>query len=174
MKKILFILAVGLVLSAKADYIYWMVDTPANLRDFSANVDSVEWSRAILSLQNDNVTMSGLSYDSTSGSGYLGTLDYVDAVDFNAAGAYAYAPFADSSADYFLIELFDDSGKWMGSYSDSKSNLAQYIFGDNTMSVMPAAGFGHSATFAVPEPTSGLLFLVGGMLLGLKRRRQKV
>jgi hypothetical protein len=33
---------------------------------------------------------------------------------------------------------------------------------------MAAAG----STYAVPEPTSGLLFIIGGMLLGLKRKRQ--
>lgn len=34
-----------------------------------------------------------------------------------------------------------------------------------------ATAFGGAAA-NVPEPTSGLLFLIGGMLLGLKRRRQ--
>jgi len=42
------------------------------------------------------------------------------------------------------------------------------------MSTMPATGFGQQtgATYNVPEPTSGLLFVIGGMLLGLKRKRQ--
>lgn len=38
---------------------------------------------------------------------------------------------------------------------------------------IPDGGFGGGTTsYNVPEPTSGLLFLIGGMLLGLKRRRQ--
>jgi hypothetical protein len=59
----------------------------------------------------------------------------------------------------------------------SASSLADYIFGNNSMSPVAAAAFGKNwtaGTYSVPEPTSGLLFLVGGMLLGLKRRRQQV
>ena len=54
-----------------------------------------------------------------------------------------------------------------------------YIYSDmsrpSSAASIPNGGFGGGATsYNVPEPTSGLLFLVGGMLLGLKRRRQKV
>lgn len=177
MKNILLILSVGLAFFAKADYIYWMVDTPAKLKDFSDSVDSnFQWNKAILSVQNEQITVSGISSDGTGGRGYLGSLTYTDAQSYNDVGAYAYASLAGKTGDYFLIELFDDSGNWKGSYSDTRSNLAQYIFGDNTMSIMPASGFGSGsgATYSVPEPTSGLLFLVGGVLLGLKRRREVV
>lgn len=62
------------------------------------------------------------------------------------------------------------------SYSAAKDGGFIY---SNVMSLPPSqlsipnGGFGGGATaYNVPEPTSGLLFLVGGMLLGLKRRRQ--
>ena len=168
-------LTVGIAVVANADYIYWMVDTPANVKDFSNNTSPVEWSNAILTIQDSNVTVSGLSSDATSGSGYLDSLTYTQAQGFNDIDAYTYATIGgDYSGKYFLIELFANDGSWVASHSGSASSLAQYIFSSNSMAPLPAAGFGHGATFAVPEPTSGLLFLIGGMLLGLKRRRQQV
>jgi hypothetical protein len=69
-----------------------------------------------------------------------------------------------------MIELIGDK---YGKTTGLEANLGQYIF-SSPMSVPPAFAFGQGATYAVPEPTSGLLFVLGGMLLGLKRRRQKV
>jgi len=175
MKKLLFLLTVGIAVVANADYIYWMVDTPATVQDFSGSSSSETWGNAIISLQDSgSVTVSGYA---PNGSGALDTLSYADAGELSAIDAYTYASIGGSSdyaGKYFLIELFSDTGSWMASYSASASSLAQYIFGDNSMAPMPATAFGQGATYNVPEPTSGLLFLVGGMLLGLKRRRQKV
>ena len=63
------------------------------------------------------------------------------------------------------------------SYADAVA--AGYIYSNmalpSSASSIPNGGFGGANTsYNVPEPTSGLLFLVGGMLLGLKRRRQQV
>ena len=175
MKKLLFILTVGIAVVANADYIYWMVDTPASVNDFSGTPSEVTWGNAIISMQDSgDVTVSGYT---PGGSGYLDSLTYAQAQDFNAIDAYTYASIgSDYSGKYFLIELFSSDGSWLGSTSASASSVAQYIFGDNSMAPMPAAAFGQggTATYNVPEPTSGLLFLVGGMLLGLKRRRQQV
>ena len=175
MKKLLFMLTVGIAVVANADYIYWMVDTPASVKDFSGSTSYVAWDNAILTIQDSNVTVSGLSSSATSGTGYLDSLTYEQAQGFNDIEAYTYATIGgDYSGKYFLIELFADNGSWVASRSASAESLAQYIFSNNSMAPLPAAAFGQGGTYAVPEPTSGLLFLVGGMLLGLKRRRQKV
>ena len=165
MKKIITILAVGVALVANADYIYWMVDTPeASGVDIYGNPATFEWTDAVLSVDGNQI----------------GTLSSSDAAIYNDLGAYAYATISPSYSDSstFMIELYSstvhDSSTWMARTSSSTDALRAYIFGDNSMSVMPASAFGLGATYAVPEPTSGLLFLVGGMLLGLKRRRQKV
>ena len=58
----------------------------------------------------------------------------------------------------------------------SYAQLANYIIGGGASqqsSAFAHVGFGGATTaYNVPEPSSGLLFLIGGMLLGLKRRRQ--
>ena len=171
MKNLIFALAVCVAIAAKADYIYWMVDPDVKVTNYQGTERA--WANAILSIRDNGDIYQTSKYDSSA----TWQMSNSDAVGYAAYDAYAVAnlesnPYNDK---YFLIELFSESGSWIGGYSASASSLAQYIFSDNSMSPMPSSAFGQvGATYAVPEPTSGLLFLVGGMLLGLKRRRQKV
>ena len=59
------------------------------------------------------------------------------------------------------------SGNW--SYDDIKAN----IYSSSSMSMSLATPL-TSGTAHIPEPTSGLLMLVGGALLALRRRRNAV
>ena len=155
MKKLIFLLAFASVLAVKADYIYWMIDSnPINVNDWDGTPVSSTWTQANL-YYNDSL---------------IDSLDKDTWAAFDAADAYAYSSFTSTGSGTFMIELIGDK---YGKTTGLEANLGQYIF-SSPMSVLPVAAFGHNATFAVPEPTSGLLFLVGGMLLGLKRRRQKV
>lgn len=179
MKKILFILAVSLVFFAKADYIYWMVDNPASGTDISNNSTEFNWANAVLTVQDTDATYVNSTYRvaSEAASPIGGTLSSSQASTLSGYDAYAWADIGDSySGKNLLIELFAADGSWMAGYSAQASSLSQYIFGNNSMSIMPASGFGSGsgAAYSVPEPTSGLLFLVGGVLLGLKRRREVV
>lgn len=155
MKKIIFLLAFASVLAVKADYIYWMVDSnPISVNDWDGTPVSSTW------------TAANLYYNDT----LIGTLDSTTWQGFYDTEAYAYSSFDSTGSGTFMLELI---GEKYGKISGLEANLGQYIF-SSPMSVLPATAFGQGATFVVPEPTSGLLFLVGGMLLGLKRRRQKV
>ena len=180
MKKIILIISIGLALVANADYIYWMVDNPATGTDISntAVEGGFNWENAVLSVQNSSAIYVNSTYsDASSAALDGGTLSSSDASELSGYDAYAYANIGDDySGKYFLIELFAADGSWMAGYSVSAANsdIAKYIFANNSMSVMPANGFGQGVSYSVPEPTSGLLFLIGGMLLGLKRRRQQV
>ena len=59
-----------------------------------------------------------------------------------------------------------DSGSGNWSYNDIKAN----IFSSSSMAMNLATPL-KSGTAHIPEPTSGLLMLVGGALLALRRRR---
>ena len=155
MNKIIFLLAFASVLAVKADYIYWMVDSnPINVNDWDGTPVSSIWTEA------------NLYYNDAQ----IGTLTKSDWEDLSAFDAYAYSEFTPTGTGTFMIELIGDK---YGKTTGLEANLGQYIF-SSPMSVPPAFAFGQGATYAVPEPTSGLLFVLGGMLLGLKRRRQKV
>lgn len=155
MKKLIFLIAFASVFMLKADYIYWMIDdNPITVNDWNGNPYS----------EQSNWTQANLYYNDT----LIGSLDADTWQTFKLADAYAYSQFtSDSGSGTFMLELIGDH---YGQITSAESALGQYIF-SSPMSVLPAAAFGQGATFAVPEPTSGLLFLLGGMLLGLKRRR---
>lgn len=161
MKKILFAVAVGISIAANADVIYWMVeDNPVSVAQFSGQAISQTWDEARLSV--DGALVDKLTSDAWR------DLNDIDAYAFSDLTGHTYN---DSSS--FLIELYQDN-KFVGQTSATASALARYIT-SSPMSVMPTTAFGMAAagsTYAVPEPTSGLLFVIGGMLLGLKRKRQ--
>ena len=162
MKKLLTILAIGFAIAANADYLYRMVDPGVTGTDISGGEKTFDWTTAVLKYEEDNEVM---------------TLSKDDATLYNALNTYAIADIGnDYSGKSYFIELYNGDQWLAASEHKSASMLADYIFGDNSMSPVAAAAFGKgpTGTYSVPEPTSGLLFLVGGMLLGLKRRRQKV
>ena len=153
------------IFAVKADYLYWMVTN---------NPDNQTWENYVgQTITFDDWSRADLYYngDSFSGGTLAGTMTRATADTLNSIGAYAYSSIGDSydSSTTFFIELYSDNtylGRAMGSYSD----VAAHIFKDNSMAPL---GTGWVPTaYAIPEPTSGLLFLLGGMLLGLKRRRQ--
>jgi len=127
-------------------------------------IDVVDWDGT--TKVSSNWTAANLYYNDT----LIGTLDSDTWQTFNEIDAYAYSSFTSTGSGTFMLELIGDK---YGKTTGLEANLGQYIF-SSPMSVLPAAAFGQGATYAVPEPTSGLLFVLGGMLLGLKRRRQKV
>lgn len=151
MKKLISILSTVVACAASADYIYWFVENPTE-------VDGKEttW------------TSAAFFQDSTK----LVTVDAENMADFGYSvatlnGGYNLAT--------FFIELYNDSSSTpIAKATVPYSTLAGSIFTDNGIGSPGANKFNAStgATFNVPEPTSGLLFLVGGMLLGLRRKRR--
>ena len=160
MKKTLLLLAFAASLVGHADYLYWMVDDSSiSGKDIQGGNTTFDWSSAVLKAETDNTIM---------------TLSRSDVATYEAMDSYAVADISSYPSGTFFIELYNGD-KWLAqSEHKTASQLSQYIFSSNSMAAIPAAGFGQAGTttYAVPEPTSGLLFLIGGMLLGLKRRRQ--
>ena len=145
---------------AHADYLYWMVgNNPQSGTTITGDPTTFSWTEA--KLYADGSEVSGATLSSTAWN------------DYQDLGGYAYANVGDDYAGKsFTIELFSGD-QWLArSSAASGSSLGQFI--TSGMSLNPAAVGWTPTSYAVPEPTSGLLFLVGGMLLGLKRRRQKV
>ena len=161
MKKLSLILAliIGAGL-AHGDVLYWMVGEDY-VNDAKAQGDS---------------TAATLYYVYNGG-----TAQVLDSVTGAAVADYYPGSFDTALGDYagdgysYFVELWNGSRTQEMDYATAKSN--GYILSPGMSTATPSgmAGFGGGATpYNVPEPTSGLLFLIGGMLLGLKRRRQQV
>ena len=168
MKKSIVAVAVfAVALLAQADVLYWMVSD--EIAETAAENGTASPFATLYAVSDADSSKTAL--DSRS-EGQVYTA-------YDVGSAFQYSGIENYSSGYsFLVEIL--SGDYSGqSYSvDTYDALKNYIVGSGS-SLQPSSfapeGFGGgTSTFNVPEPTSGLLFLVGGMLLGLKRRRQQV
>lgn len=152
MKKIIFAFAILFAIESNADYLYWMVENPAEV-----DGKDVSWDSAAF-FQNGN------------------QLSKMSAAEMELVG-HGTANLGSSGYDVatYYIELYNGQDSVIGKANISYSSFAGSVFGDNDIGapgLLNTFNASSSATFNVPEPTSGLLFLVGGMLLGLRRKRR--
>lgn len=83
----------------------------------------------------------------------------------------AVVPFSDYSS--YIVKLFDESLSTVVATSNSYTeSLQSYVYNAGTSEPPPASPWTVSA-FTIPEPTSGLLLLVGLAGLALKRKRKE-
>ena len=172
MKKMLsvgvFFAAVALV---RADVIYWMVSDDVANGNVSG-VESAASSTADPYAYLIATTTSGGRYEiaSKSASEVSGAAEWGEYFTSTIDSTYANDSYS------FYVELYNGYRTTAESYNDLVGDGYIAKTGSIQSPVSFAGGaFGQSAatgTYNVPEPTSGLLFIVGGMLLGLKRRRQ--
>ena len=168
MKKVLLILSMFWVASAIAEdsWLYWMVgDTGSYVlgKDYTrVRVHDVTGDSGYLTLYYDsaNPVPGGTYVDNASGD--------ITAMSYGA-GLYALLA-SDPSSSSFVIELWNDTSFVAQSSELSlSSGLADYIVHNNSMT-LPTAWV--ASSFAIPEPNSAMLLLLGCAALGLRRRRQ--
>lgn len=182
MKKLLLIAVLTLASSVFADdqYLYWMMPDGITVEGTKAAYASIG---IMDNASGQNTGYLGLYQDSATGPSYLGT----DTYDLSGGVAALYAGGADGqggidgrfAGSSFYIELLNDSGTFLGrseqllSYSDVSKYLATL---GGTGSGAAAGPWGTSTSFttqAIPEPTSGLLLLLGVAGLALRRKNKK-
>ena len=140
------------VLAADTSYLYWMTQ---DLGGFSGE----NWSYAQVKYTNTLGTESGY-FDTQFSSG----LTIAD--DFYAMQvAIGSVTLADSYK--FALELFNSAGDVVGSSAWLAYNVD--FIGDKSMAASRAKFGG----FQIPEPTSGLLMMMGFGLLALRRKQKK-
>lgn len=176
------LVAIAFATVVSAQVLYWQVNPSVTITGGS---DGLSWAYATLyAVASDSSTPTQLSSQKFDSDGTPSTANaYVDQKYFSDSTAPAYATL--SGTDYtgysFYIELVNyDNNVATGvarSESIAYSNLGNALqdaanFNSDWSSIN---AMGSSLTFtAIPEPTSGLLLLVGAAVLGLRRKRQQM
>ena len=165
--KFMFLFAAAVVaVAAQADidsYFYWMLDTPMKYGEGAGetlNGSEVSYTYAKVSADGGDNYLTLYTTKGSTGSELL------------AAGQRGVAGFSsEDSFSTFLIELYS----WDGSSANKVgwTTLAYNQAGDYIRSDVTAPGSSNYYTVSqvIPEPTSGLLLLLGLAGLGLRRRR---
>ena len=153
------------VMSAKADLLYWQLggNTAASAFDYAcASIYSVSGDGTKNLLNNVGLDNNGR----------------VEGEMIEKGSAVVAAQFTGATASSFFIELYDSNMNLIAESdgNTAASDLTSYISAVEFSQNWNAANvWGGSAAFkaasAVPEPTSGVLLLIGAAMMGLRRKR---
>ena len=176
MKKLMIVLAaVAMVTAAQANTLLWGINPSYNMDDTKFANASVYlmYSAAVPTLpapagadESGNVNVAKFTTsDLTSGSQLLtGTM---------TAGAFEGNQFIDSLSGktYFYLAVISDDGKYMAISTTTKTANMSTATSNNTLKWLGTTQMKVYTASSVPEPTSGLLMLVGLGALALRRRK---
>ena len=147
--------------------LYWMVENPV----YSYNNESVDFKYAkIQAIDNDGANGASYLYvyNQQGSTGYDRAYDIPGDNGYSTGGIYS-GLFDGTKVDTFLIELYSATNDKVGWQSVS------YAQAFNNGSIATTMQTGGATVLAVgqvvPEPTSGLMLLIGLAGLALRRRR---
>lgn len=167
MKRALSVLLIlgALTAAAEDSYLYWMIgDTSPYTTAAGDNQYTTVRFRA-----DDNEYLTILAPDGKTELGKSISADEINSVKNNGGALYANLG-SNPSYSSFVVELLNDSGFVAKSETISYSEaLANYYIQTANSMALPTAWA--ATSFAIPEPNSGLLMLLGCAALGLRRRR---
>ena len=175
MKCLVLFTAISIGVSAQAAYtIYWKIDND----NVTVDGEAADYSYAAVGVSgNPGVYLTDAGYIQTDGEYVTGYVLKEDAGNEQSASSQLSATQGFDETASFFLALFDESDHLFAvsetkSYADLTKMDALYN-GDNPDGRGLGATWTGSAFASVPEPTSGLLFLLGFAALSLRRKSKK-
>lgn len=164
-------LSCGALFAADTDmYLFWMISDEATVKGGGALPDLTGYNARISDGNNQYLTL----YNALPNDG--GTAYANNMVAANDALGYGFERWASidgyNNSSTFIVELLQGDTVVYQSDSVLYSALAGYISSSKGMAT-PADAYGFSSFTAVPEPTSGLLLLLGVAGLALRRKKMQ-
>ena len=172
MKKIVFAGMVVLAAAfARADFLYWQISDQGDFTTASLWVKNTGSSDGLAEL--DVVVAEGVDLDN--GTVLTGTNTGLVSTDISDYASDQYSFFVELATYSSLDDEEPSSQTWLNSYSYDQLVSGGYI-STGAVGVPAPATFGgapmNGGGFAIPEPTSGMLMLLGGAMMALRRRRR--
>ena len=173
---------IAVALAGHADeptVLWWLVD-PDDEVDWYGQTKTVEDLRPIsarVRVDKDGVTDGYLTFWMLTEDGDVIPEGDVGFPSFSVpVEAYADVSAYGGASYSFAIELGNyESGTWVARVTSEASSYTDLVAAhhiDQWDGINPVPGqVWHPATYSVPEPSSGLLMLIGGALLALRRRK---
>lgn len=157
------------VASAEDSYLYWMV-SDANMggTDFNFEYAKVK----VIPVEGNDYYLNIYDTATSTDTGYSEL--YSDLGDPNSSESFVpvfSGTFSSDNVNSFIVELFNDQDEQIGWQTYSWDAAQGYVFSGNNLS----GGTGIDAlvvSAVTPEPTSGVLMLLGGALLALRRKKK--
>ncbi len=168
MKKLLVVLAaIALAVGANANTLLWGINSTGGSLDTTKFADAtvyLMYSSTAVTIPTTSKTSGFSTSDLTAGAQLL-TGDMT-------AGAFDGSQFIDSLSGktWFYLAAISDDGKYMAISTTTKTATMGTGTGNTALRWMPTQ-FTVYGSSDIPEPTSGLLLLVGGAMLALRRKR---
>ena len=153
--------------TAFADLFYWQISEAVYGASSGREGESVEFSYASVSA-NDGATHLNV-YDQSGDTGFW-KLYTTEAASRSTSPAYS-GSFDSSVISSLYVQLWDSSGTEVGWQRYTVSDVSGSIWKGDTEAAPSGGATVWTVTSVVPEPTSGLLLLLGLAGLGLRRKR---
>ena len=156
-------------ITATADYlVYWEVAGATNLYPADQSNADIAFNYATIKANTESEGTKLLNTYSTGGKTEYWKL-YAKGNDSTSTGA-AYSGSFGTDVTSFLVELWQDETTRLGWQTFSLSDVQSSIFSVDEFGGSSGTQKAFTATQFVPEPTSGLLVLLGVAALSLRRK----
>lgn len=172
MKKIVFAgMVVLAAVFARADFLYWQIADQGEFTTATLWVKNTGSSTGLAEL--DVIGAEGVDWEN--GTVLTGTTTGLVQTDITGYTSDQYSFFVELATYSGIEDSAPSSQKWLNSYSYDQLIAGGYISSGNVETPSPATFGGAPMSGGgnvIPEPTSGMLMLLGGALMALRRRRR--